>query len=334
MTVLIILGLATAFLAYSNGANDNFKGVATVYGSGTAGYSAALGWATVTTFAGSVASLFLARSLIDRFSGNGLVPDAVAISPEFMLAVGAGASLTVFAASLLGFPISTTHSLTGALVGSGLVAVGADINVGVLGGAFVLPLLASPVIAAGSSGIGYLGLDRVWWARTAAPVAPGTPSGWGVHVRSTLDVGHFLSAGTVSFARGLNDTPKVVALLLVVDGFELRYGVAVVAIAMAAGGLVHARAVAEVMSKRITSIGKHEGLVANLVTGVLVIFASRFGLPVSTTHVAVGSIFGIGAAKGKADKAVISSILLSWILTLPAAAVLSAIFYGVIGMLG
>ena len=111
MTVLIFIFLATCFLAYSNGANDNFKGVATLFGSGTTNYRGAIRWATVTTFAGSISSIILAGALVQRFSGKGLVPDALAASPDFLLSVATGAGFTVILATLTGFPISTTHSL-------------------------------------------------------------------------------------------------------------------------------------------------------------------------------------------------------------------------------
>ena len=86
--LLAVLILATLFLAYSNGANDNFKGVATLYGSRTTTFRRSLTWATITTFAGSIASVFLAAELVKHFSGKGLVPDVVASQPEFLLAVG------------------------------------------------------------------------------------------------------------------------------------------------------------------------------------------------------------------------------------------------------
>ncbi len=75
MTLLLLIGVA--FLAYSNGANDNFKGVASLFGSRTCGYRVAISWATVTTFAGSAAAIFLAQDLLKKFSGKGLVPDAM-----------------------------------------------------------------------------------------------------------------------------------------------------------------------------------------------------------------------------------------------------------------
>jgi inorganic phosphate transporter, PiT family len=72
-------------------------------------------------------------------------------------------------------------------------------------------------------------------------------------------------------------------------------------------------------------------LTANPVTGLLVIVASRFGLPVSTTHVAVGAIGGIGLANGSAGKSVMGGIMASWLLTLPVAAAIGALVYALLG---
>ena len=124
MILAAALFVATCFLACANGSNDNFKGVATLFGSDTTDYKRALWWATLTTAAGSAGSVFLAQTLIRNFSDKGLVPDAVAGTPDFLLAVVIGAGLTVIIATLTGFPISTSHSLIGALVGAGLMAVG------------------------------------------------------------------------------------------------------------------------------------------------------------------------------------------------------------------
>src|SRR5438132_445990 len=93
--MLMLIFLATLFLAYSNGANDNFKGVASLYGSRTCGYRTAITWATVTTAAGSIAAIFLAQSLLKRFSGKGLVPDVLTTQPQFLLAVALAAGATV-----------------------------------------------------------------------------------------------------------------------------------------------------------------------------------------------------------------------------------------------
>src|SRR5207247_5071564 len=118
---LALLFLATCFLAYSNGANDNFKGVASLFGSTTCNYRTAISWATITTFAGSIMSIFLAQTLLRKFSAKGIVPDHFVGSEYFLLAVAIGAGLTVIIATLTCFPISTTHALTGAISDYGLV---------------------------------------------------------------------------------------------------------------------------------------------------------------------------------------------------------------------
>ena len=270
-------------------------------------------------------------------------------------------------ATVMGFPISTTHSLTGALVGCGLVAAGSQLNVGVLREQFLLPLLLSPFLAVVLGATLYLachfarlrlGITKQWCIcigaeRQIVPlpqpasvlsvqalptlrVAAGSITRCseqyaerflGITWQSAVDGAHFLSAGIVSFARGLNDTPKIVALLLVADVFKIERSMVMVAIAMAIGGLLNVRRVAETMSHRITAMNHGQGIAANIATSFLVIMASRFGLPVSTTHVSVGSLFGVGLVTRQANVRVVGGIMLSWLLTLPCAAALGAFAY-------
>src|SRR5260370_10213829 len=105
-----LLFLATCLLPYSNGANDNFKGVASLFGSRTCNYRTAISWATVTTFAGSIMSIFLAQTMLKKFSGKGIVSDHFVGSEYFLIAVAIAAGLTVIIATLTAFPISTTHA--------------------------------------------------------------------------------------------------------------------------------------------------------------------------------------------------------------------------------
>src|SRR5574337_423848 len=359
---------AMLFVAYANGTNDNFKGVATLFGSGTTDYNKAFWWATVTTFAGSITALFLATKLVQTFQGQGLIPAALAGSQPFVVAVILGAALTVLLATHIGAPISTTHSVTGALLGAGLVAAGLDLSFSTLWASFLRPLLVSPLLAVGLAVLVYrlfrvtthsTGFTReaclcigeefvpVVVAMTSEGrfVTTGTQSVrvaideesrcaqrytgtmLGVSVQTVLDGVHYLSAGAVSFARGLNDTPKIVALSVAVGGLDLTWGVCLVAVLMALGGLLHAQRVAETVSKRITAMDPDQGFVANLVTSFLVIVASRWGLPVSTTHVACGALFGIGTASGQAQWGVIRNIVLAWVITLPVAAFLAGGIY-------
>ncbi len=373
MEILIILFLSTCFLAYSNGANDNFKGVATLFGSKTTNYKYAIWWATITTFAGSVSSVFFANALVKTFSGKGLVPQSISVSPEFLTAVAIGAAITVMVATVTGFPISTTHSLTGALVGACFIAIGTHVNFAVLGNSFFLPLLLSPVAATVFTGILYIifrnarirtGITKEWclcvgeqkevissvqpMAVLAAKCGSTIDAAidkdencvekynghfLGMNSQKLLDYFHFCSAGIVSFARGLNDTPKIVALILIIKGFSIQWGMPAVAVGMAVGGLLNARKVAETMSNKITRLNHGQGFTANLVTGILVIFASKFGMPVSTTHVSVGSLFGIGLATRRINTRIVSEILLSWSITLPVAALFSGGAYWILSIL-
>ena len=375
MTLSIILGvLFGLFLAYANGANDNFKGVATLFGSGTTNYKKALFWAAATTLAGSVTAIFVANGLLDAFKGKGLVSSDVAASSRFGLSVALAAAGTVILATRFGFPISTTHSLMGALVGAGLLASSSGINVEILATKFLVPLLISPVIAVVGAMVLYpifrsvrkrlkiskqtclcVGNEVLACAPAPADVSALTAIAEqkyptirigeesecrdayvgklaGISVVKLVDAAHFLSAGAVSFARGLNDAPKIAALMLVGGAFSPWFALAGVAVVMMAGGLISTRRVAETMALKVTKLNPGQGFSANLITSFLVIVASKMGVPVSTTHVSCGSLFGIGAATGEGHWKTIRSILAAWLLTLPIAGTIGAISYLVLGM--
>ncbi len=316
---------------------------------------------------------------MQAFSGKGLVPDAVSGSPNFLASVAAGAASTVMLATVFGFPISTTHALTGALVGAGFVAAGSALNLTVLGSAFFLPLLVSPLVSIlltmllyklAHSATERLGISKetcvcigprqfipvselAFDAGMASYAKVNPASGMSVTIGTTkncvqkynghllgltaqglVDGVHYVSGGAVSFARGLNDTPKIVGLLLVVKALDVHISMLAIALVMALGGLINARKVAETMSKKISRMNDGQALTANLVTAFMVIFASRLGMPVSTTHVSVGAITGVGIVNGTADKSVIVGILLSWVLTLPIAAAIAATMFWLLRAFG
>jgi inorganic phosphate transporter, PiT family len=367
---------AGLFLAFSNGANDNFKGVATLLGSKTTSYKVALVWATLTTLAGSLTAFFLAQKLMSNFSGKGLVPDDISQLASFSVSVAVAAGLTVFLATKLGFPISTTHGIVGALVGTGLLASPSGVNFEKLFSTFFVPLLVSPLIAIVSTLIVYpifsfarksFGVKRescICIGNQVLELAPvgfkaGSFSGslkvncgpsitvgtkvtceerytghvWGVNAKSVLDGSHFLSSGLVGFARGLNDTPKIAAILLAGTSISAVSSVGAVAVVMALGGVLFARKIAETLSYQITAMNDGQGFSANLVTSMIVIGASRFGMPVSTTHVSCGSLFGIGMVTKQAHWGSILKIVMSWVTTLPVAALLGYCSFALIRLI-
>lgn len=356
----LLLGFTcVALLAYANGANDNFKGVATLFGSGVADYRKALHWATAATLAGSIAAIGFTAHLVAAFSGKLFVSAATLALPGFGLAVCAACAATVLLATRVGLPVSTTHALVGGLLGAALAAPDSVVDWVKAGAQIFLPLGIGPLVALAAAALLYpilsfarsrLGITRetcVCVGQEWVPVALGTAalrttvaidqtedcrvrySGavLGVSAQEIVDGLHYLSAGAVSFARGVNDTPKIVALTLMVAPM-IQGGVAFagVGLVIAIGGLFGARRVAETMSHKITAMNAGQGLTAHLVTSALVLAASPLGWPLSTTHVSCGALFGIGAVTRQARWATIAGIVTAWLITLPLAALLGACF--------
>jgi PiT family inorganic phosphate transporter len=363
--VSIVLLIAAALaLAWANGANDNFKATATAYGSGALSHAQARALATAAQLCGSLASVLLAATLIQAFGGKGLVPPEVVGDPRFLVSVGAGAALTVLAATRVGLPVSTTHALVGGLAGAGLILAPSGPSWAALGGSYFLPLLLSPLLATAAAGVLYplaqrarqrmgigsqtcvcigdeihpvdVSLDgALLWRSSGLPLTIDEQEncrrlyaggGFGVSVQKLVDRTHVASAFTLGFARGLNDTPKVLALLVAAgwSALDPRLSLAIVAVAMAAGGWWRSRRVAETLAHRITSLSHGQGLLANGIASSLVIGASLLGSPVSTTHVSTGALFGIGVWSDRTDWRMVGGILLAWLATLPLAAALAA----------
>lgn len=356
----VLLLLAAVFLAYTNGGNDNFKGVATLYGGKVVSYSTALRWAMITTMAGSLTSLFLASKLLKLFTGQGIVQPSVLADPLFLIVVALSAGIVVLLATFLGFPVSTTHGIVGALAGVG-IASGGLTSWAVLGKSFLLPLILGPAIAVvatlflykaahalrvrfgvnsafclcvGNTQEALVAAQGIYTIRSSGirvalqeeqycrMIYPGEFAG--VSLQRIMDAGHFLSAGAVSFARGLNDTPKIAALLLAVSFVSPGGSLLILALAMAVGSIFHSHRVAKRMSLDITEMNPGQALTGNLVTAVLVLLGSLLGMPLSTTHVSCGAIFGIGAGAGKLNRSVVLQILSAWVTTLPMAMAISA----------
>lgn len=358
LTTTILLVVAVLFLSAANGANDNFKGVAALHGGGLASYRMSLLWASATTLLGALCSVYVAHTLLQAFTGKGLVATHIAAQEHFAVAVAAGAGLTVALSASRGVPISTTHALVGALIGAGFMAAGSNIRLSALLNGFLLPLLLSPVLAAIAAGLfgRILARSRASMPDPCVCAAPplltadtATPVGGGVFVAdsSTCREAHaiplahmdarrisvvlqFMLAGAISFARGMNDTPKIAALLVPLVAADSSFAVPMVAVAMFAGGVVGARRVGHTMSHRITELHGHSSMAASLTTSALVILASFKGLPVSTTHVSVGALTGAGVADSGANRGVLIKIGMAWLVTLPFSAALGALVYALV----
>ncbi len=321
--MLTALFVFVFFLAFSNGANDNFKGFATVWGSASLSYRTALILATIATLAGGITSIILSDGLIKQFSGKGLVPDDLVASQHFAMAVAGAAGLTVIAATRLGFPISTTHALVGGLAGAG-IASGSSVNFAKLGSGFFVPLLTSPLLAA------FIALALTFCLHKYQSYRPKEVKL--THPSTFANGIHLLSACSICFARAVNDVPKLAGLMIAANILSSLSMSASLTLTMCLGGIFLSRRVAETMSMKINKLDASQGILANLVTATLVLFASKLGLPVSTTHVSVGSIIGTGFASGTLDFSMTKSVLLSWLITLPVSCGLAFALYSIAKM--
>jgi PiT family inorganic phosphate transporter len=359
----IILAVAVFILAYLNGANDISKGIATLVGGEVVKDTHAIVWGTLTTIAGALAGIAITGGLLKTFSSGVLA--TASPSTTFPIPVAFAAIGWIFFATQTGLPVSTTHALTGGIIGAALAQIGsAGIVWNTVLQKIALPLALSPVLSfalawllfplvrRSLAGVNHyclcvklqqtrlIPIMQTGAVQTLAAVAEPTElhviadksemceqkvtlSGVKVRIADSL---HVLSSGLTSFARGMNDTPKIAALLL---GISLLGGKSTsslfgfVALGMCAGSLLGGRKVLAALSKKITPMDGLEGFTANLGASALVTMGTVLGLPLSTTHVTTSAIVGIGArARGRANWHIVREIVLTWLVTLPSAMIL------------
>lgn len=365
LALLLVLAMA-----YANGANDVSKAIATLVGSGVTDYRTAILWGTAWTMAGAGLSAFVASAMLKTFSA-GLLQPGIVTPPVLALAILIGAMGWVLVASRTGLPVSTTHALTGALVGAALISIGSQgLAWPAIVGKIGMPLLLSPFLALALSVLLHPIIRRVGkrWEGACLCVMPASralvtidsrgytrtviqASAFGQPVVAVpsqcertglrglavgLDSLHWLSSGLASLARGANDTPKIMAMLLLGStvpswpSATVQFAVlAAVALAMGLGSYLGGLRVTEVLAEKITGMDHVEGLSANLTTSSLVLVSATMGLPVSTTHVSSSAIIGIGLLKGRdaVRWETVRDMALAWIVTLPATALLAALAY-------
>lgn len=357
-------------LAFANGTNDVSKAIATLVGSGIANYRAAILWGTAWTVLGACTASFVATAMVKTFS-SGLIAPGTVTPPILALAILMGAMSWVLIASRTGLPVSTTHALTGAIVGAGLAAFAGDALIwSAIGKKIALPLFLSPLLALMMSFLLHPALRRIAarWEGACLCLLPASravvtvdakgmtrtlfqPTGLGQAVIAVpnqcdraglkgltvgLDSVHWISSGLAAFARGVNDAPKIAAMVLLgmavtswpSSSFQVMTFMGV-ALAMGLGSYLGGLRVTEMLAEKVTTMDHAEGLSANLTTSSLVLIAATMGLPVSTTHVSSSAIIGIGLVKGvtAVQWKTVRDMVLAWIVTVPATGLLAWLAY-------
>lgn len=327
LIILVIVVLTALAFDFTNGFHDTGNAMATSIATGALKPKTAVALSASLNLVGAFLSVEVARSV-----SNGIVNldriDVTSNGSALMLIVFTGlvgGILWNVLTWLLGLPSSSSHALFGGLIGSALVAIGFDGVqwMGVLS-KIIVPAVLSPVIAAIVSATG------TWLVyRIAAPVA-------GERKHSGFRKGQVATASLMSLAHGTNDAQKtmgVIFLALVASG-SLKSDDAIplwvkaaCALAIALGTYLGGWRIIRTLGKGIVEVDTPQGVAADGASAAIILTSSHFGMALSTTHVASGSILGSGLGRKGAEVrwSVAGRMVVAWLITLPAAAIVGAL---------
>ena len=323
LVALIVTALAFDYL---NGLHDAANSIATVVATRLLSPLQAVAFAAVFNFAAYFLTMaYPSLHAVADTIGKGLIAKDL-ITPGVVFGALVGAMFWNVVTWLKGIPSSSSHALIGGLIGSGVAHAGLT---GVQWGGLSKTLVAivlSPLIG---MMLAMLVMLLSSWAlrRTTARRA-----------ERTLRVLHLVSSGAYSLSHGLNDAQKtmgIIAVLLYSTGylhgeFAVPHWVALSCYAaIALGTLTGGWRIIETMGTRITKLSQHQGFSASLAGSIVVFSASTLGIPVSTTHTITGAVIGAGTARRASAVrwGVAQSVVVAWIITIPASAIVGALFY-------
>jgi len=402
MALAIIFGL---YMTWGIGANDVANAMGTSVGSGAITVKQAIIIAAIFEFAGA----FIAGGNVTKTIRKGIIdPSSIVDSPEIlvfgMLAALLAAAIWLMIASARGWPVSTTHSIVGAVIGFAIAGIGIDAvqwgKVSMIAASWVVsPLLGGTIafllmmsirrlilntenpfqsarrwgpayvflvgfiisLVTLFKGLKHLNIDLSVGMSFGVAFIFGlflAAIGWYLINKVKVDESadrdfHFASvekvftpmmiftACAMAFAHGSNDVangigPLAAVVSIVQSGGEVtqKAGLPLWILIVGGAGIVVGLAtmgyrVMKTIGTRITELTPSRGYCATLAAAATVVLASRTGLPVSTTHIAVGAVIGVGLARGigAIDVRVIGGIVMSWLVTLPVGGVLAALIF-------
>ncbi len=323
LVALIFVALAFDFL---NGLHDAANSIATVVSTRVLSPKYAVGWAAFFNF---IAFLFFGLHVAQTL-GTGIVAADI-VDARVVFGALMGAIIWNLITWFYGIPSSSSHALVGGLVGAGTAKAGIAAVVwgglGITAAAIVLSPLLGLVLAM------LLVLAVSWTFKRYTPFA----------VDRRFRVFQFVSASLYSLGHGGNDAQKtmgIIAVLLFSQGhlgpkfFVPFWVVLVCQAAMGLGTLVGGWRIVRTMGTRITRLTPVQGFCAETGGAATLFLATWLGVPVSTTHTITGAIIGVGAARRASAVRwrVANNIVVAWIVTLPSAALMAALFYGFVGL--
>jgi PiT family inorganic phosphate transporter len=324
----LLVGLIAVALAFDflNGLHDAANSIATVVATRLLSPAAAVAFAAFFNFAAYFLSLAIPElHRVADTIGKGLI-DKDLVTPAVVFGALIGAMFWNVVTWLKGIPSSSSHALVGGIIGAG-------------------------VAHAGLTGVQWTGLNKTLIAIVLSPTLGMMLSmlimlvtSWmGLRASAsgaerTFRALHLVSSATYSIGHGLNDAQKtmgIITVLLYSTGnlsgeFHVPHWVAISCyIAIGLGTLCGGWRIIETMGTRITKLSQHQGFSASTGGSVMLITASYYGIPVSTTHTITGCIIGAGAARRASAVRwqVAGNVMTAWLITIPASASVAALFY-------
>jgi PiT family inorganic phosphate transporter len=325
--LLVLIVVVALLFDFTNGFHDTANAVATSVSTRALSPRVAVLIAAVMNFVGAFSSTAVAKTV-----GDGLInTDPGRVTPHLILAALIGAIAWNLFTWSLGLPSSSSHALVGGLVGAALAAGGSDpVQWDGIWNKVAWPGLASPVI--GFVIAGAIMVAILWLLRRVRP-AP---------LNRGFRLAQIFSGSFMAFAHGTNDAQKtmgVIALALYSAGHTAKpseiptWVIVVAATAIALGTYVGGWRIMRTMGSRIFKLEPPQGFAAQATaSGVLYTVATRYGFPVSTTHVISSSVMGAGATTrvSAVRWGVAADIVTAWLLTLPAAGLVAAGMYEIL----
>lgn len=404
-TFLVLACIFGLFMAWGIGANDVANAMGTSVGSGAITIKQAVLIAAIFEFTGA----FLAGGQVTKTIRKGIVDaDLLSSTPELlvfgMLAALLSAGIWLLVASKFGWPVSTTHTIVGAIVGFAAVGIGFDAVHWNKVGTIVMSWVISPALAGVVSywlfrsvqklilntehpfesakryvpyyvfltgfiialvtmfkGLKHVGLETtplqnygmafiiglvimiisMYYTRRIQIDPEADKDFHFANVERVFGVLMVITACAMAFAHGSNDVANAIGPVAAIVGIVQSGGevaqktmlpvwvLILGGAGIVAGLLMYGRRVMATIGKNITELTPSRGFAATLAAATTVVFASGTGLPISTTHTLVGAVLGVGLARGigALNLTVVRTIFLSWIVTLPAGALMSIFFF-------
>jgi PiT family inorganic phosphate transporter len=325
--LIFLIGVALAF-DFLNGLHDAANSIATVVSTRVLSPVFAVFWAAFFNF---IAFLVFGLHVADTM-GKGII-DANIVDPQVIFGALVGAIFWNVLTWIYGIPSSSSHALIGGLVGAGIAKAGFAAVIWSGLGTVALFIVLSPLLGFVLAQL--LAVIVAWINLKKTPYA----------VDRRFRHLQLVSAALYSLGHGGNDAQKtmgIIAVLLYSQGmlgatFHVPFWVVITCqAAMALGTLMGGWRIVHTMGSRITHLKPIQGFCAETGGAITLFLATGLGIPVSTTHTITGAIVGVGAARRTAAVRwhIAQRIVVAWVVTLPAAALMGAAVYWISSRLG